>query len=295
MTQTSGRPGSYGRPGRGWFAVACLTLAVLLAPVTEVTAWAEQTLLSAGGFAAALAPLPREPAVQQQVTAQITRLLKPPPGNPAAGIAASLAARAVPAVMDSPAFLAQWHAALTAANQQAVLILRSHRQLPAGTTVTVQVPVTLARAPPAGILPPGLEHLLPATITVSLAVLTKPALSRARTTVRLTDMLSRILIPAEAAAVLAGLAAARRRRRALTGTLIPAAAITLTSAFATRVLTQVPGGSPLEAAAARALTAPLTTELTLTSAACAGTAAVVMLASRLLPSHGQEPGGNSPG
>ncbi len=46
----------------------CLTLAVLLTAAVQLTAWAEGTLLSTSGFAATLGTLPRDPAVQAQVT-----------------------------------------------------------------------------------------------------------------------------------------------------------------------------------------------------------------------------------
>lgn len=41
-----------------------LTLAILLAPATQLAGWAEGTLLSTSGFVAARGTLPRDPAVQ---------------------------------------------------------------------------------------------------------------------------------------------------------------------------------------------------------------------------------------
>jgi hypothetical protein len=61
---------------RRWISAACLTLTVLLTPAVQLTAWAEGTLLSASGFTAALGTLPRNPAVQAQITTQIDRQLQ---------------------------------------------------------------------------------------------------------------------------------------------------------------------------------------------------------------------------
>ena len=59
-------------------------------------------------------------------------------------------------------------------------------------------------------LPRQLDHLVPATIPVSITLLDRPALGQARTAVHLTDTLSCILLPADLALALSGLAAARR-------------------------------------------------------------------------------------
>jgi hypothetical protein len=63
-------------PARRWITAVCLALAVLLAPATQLVAWAEGTLLSTSGFVAALGALPRDPAAQTQITAQLDRQLQ---------------------------------------------------------------------------------------------------------------------------------------------------------------------------------------------------------------------------
>ncbi len=78
----------------------------------------------------------------------------------------------------------------------------------------------------------------------------------------LTDTLSHILFPADLTVALAGLTAARRRRRALLGALISVAALAILGALGVRFLTHA-AGSPLVTAAAGALTTPLTGQLEL--------------------------------
>ena len=247
-------------PARRWITAACLTLAILLAPVTQLVAWAEGTLLSTSGFVAALGTLPRDPAVQSQITAQLDRQLQR--ASRAHGTLASrladiterqVVARAVPAIVSSPAFLRLWRTALNGAHSQLLLIPRgrSHLLTITGSALTVNVPVAGRTLLNASGLPRQLGRLLPAATPVSVTVLNRPALGQARTAVRLTDTLSRILLPAD----LAGLAVARRRRRALLSVLIPVAALAIFGALGVHLLTHA-ASSPLATAATSALTAP---------------------------------------
>ena len=270
-----------------WITAACLTLAILLAPVTQLVAWAEGTLLSTSGFVAALGTLPRDPAVQSQITAQLDRQLQR--ASRAHGTLASrladiterqVVARAVPAIVSSPAFLRLWRTALNGAHSQLLLILRGRSYLLTitGSALTVNVPVAGRTLLNASGLPRQLGRLLPAATPVPVTVLNRPALGQARTAVRLTDTLSRILLPAD----LAGLAVARRRRRALLSVLIPVAALAIFGALGVHLLTHA-AGSPLATAATSALTAPLTGQLELTSALCAAAVALLLTAPRLVP------------
>ena len=162
-----------------------------------------------------------------------------------------VAARAVPAIVGSPAFLRLWRTALTAAHSQLLLILRGRSHLLAitGSALTVNVPVAARTLFGATGLPRQLDRLLPAAIPVSVTILNRPALGQARTAVHLTDTLSHTLLPADLALALAGLAAARRRRRALAWFLIPVAALGILGALGVRLLTHA-AGSPLVTAAA---------------------------------------------
>lgn len=274
-------------PARRWITAACLTLAILLAPVTQLVAWAEGTLLSTSGFVAALGTLPRDPAVQSQITAQLDRQLQR--ASRAHGTLASrladiterqVVARAVPAIVSSPAFLRLWRTALNGAHSQLLLILRGRSYLLTitGSALTVNVPVAGRTLLNASGLPRQLGRLLPAATPVPVTVLNRPALGQARTAVRLTDTLSRILLPAD----LAGLAVARRRRRALLSVLIPVAALAIFGALGVHLLTHA-ASSPLATAATSALTAPLTGQLELTSALCAAAVALLLTAPRLVP------------
>ncbi len=274
-------------PARRWITAACLTLAILLAPVTQLVAWAEGTLLSTSGFVAALGTLPRDPAVQSQITAQLDRQLQR--ASRAHGTLASrladiterqVVARAVPAIVSSPAFLRLWRTALNGAHSQLLLILRGRSYLLTitGSALTVNVPVAGRTLLNASGLPRQLGRLLPAATPVPVTVLNRPALGQARTAVRLTDTLSRILLPAD----LAGLAVARRRRRALLSVLIPVAALAIFGALGVHLLTHA-ASSPLATAATSALTAPLTGQLELTSALCAAAVALLLTAPRLAP------------
>ncbi len=245
-------------PARRWITAACLTLAILLAPVTQLVAWAEGTLLSTSGFVAALGTLPRDPAVQSQITAQLDRQLQR--ASRAHGTLASrladiterqVVARAVPAIVSSPAFLRLWRTALNGAHSQLLLILRGRSYLLTitGSALTVNVPVA------------------------GRTLLNASGLPR---------QLSRILLPADLAVALASLAAARRRRRALLSVLIPVAALAIFGALGVHLLTHA-AGSPLATAATSALTAPLTGQLELTSALCAAAVALLLTAPRLVP------------
>ena len=216
---------------RRWITAACLTLAILLAPVTQLVAWAEGTLLSTSGFVAALGTLPRDPAVQSQITAQLDRQLQR--ASRAHGTLASrladiterqVVARAVPAIVSSPAFLRLWRTALNGAHSQLLLILRGRSYLLTitGSALTVNVPVA------------------------GRTLLNASGLPR---------QLSRILLPADLAVALASLAAARRRRRALLSVLIPVAALAIFGALGVHLLTHA-ASSPLATAATSALTAP---------------------------------------
>jgi hypothetical protein len=243
--------------------------------------------LSTDGFVAALGPLPSDPAVQSQLTAQIDRQLKRASGtlpSPLAAIAEGAVVRAVPAFLGSHAFLQLWRTALAATHHQLMLVLRGRSHLLAitGSALTVKVPVAAGMLIKAVGLPRQLERLLPTAIPVSVTILDNPALGQARTAVHLTDILSRILPAAALALALIGVAAARRRRRALLWFLIPVAALGILGALAMHLLTRT-GGSPLVTGATGALTAPLTGQLILTSVICAAAGALLLVAPRLMP------------
>jgi hypothetical protein len=269
----------------------CLTLAVVLTPAVQLTAWAEGTLLSTSGFAGALGTLPQDPAVQDQVTAELDRQLRQAGraggafASALTGLAETQVPRAVPAILGSPAFLRLWRTALAAAHHQLMLILRARGHLLAitGSALTVNVTVAARTLISDTGLPPQLGRLLPASMPVTVTILDNRALGQARAAVRTTDTLSRILPAATAALALAGLAAARRRRPALLfWFLIPVSVLGLLSALAVHLLTRV-GGSPPVTAATSALTAPLTSHLILISAICGTASALLLAASRLVP------------
>jgi hypothetical protein len=90
----------------------------------------------------------------------------------------------------------------------------------------------------------------------------------------------RVLLPADVALALAGLATARSRRRALLALVIPVAALSALATLGIRLLTNNVG-SPLATAATSALTAPLATDLEITTAICAIIAALLLAAPRL--------------
>jgi hypothetical protein len=279
-------------------SAACLILAVLLTPAVQLTAWAEGTLLSASGFTAALGALPRDPAVQAQITTQIDKQLqrvgpaKGTPASPLAGLAESQLTRAVPAILGSSLFLGLWRTALTATYSQLLLVLRGHSHILAinGPALTVNIPLAASTLASATGLPAQLEHLLPPSTPVSVTILDNAALGQATTVVRLTDILSRILLPADIALALAGLATARSRRRALLAIVIPVAALGALAALGIRLLTHA-AGSPLVTAAASALTAPLTAHLETTAAICAIAGALLLAAPRLSrPKSVSDPG-----
>src|ERR1039458_6108725 len=186
-------------------------------------------------------------------------------------------ARGVAVLLARPAFLRLWRTALAATHHQLMLVLRDRSQLLTitGSALTVDVPVAVGMLIKAVGLPHQLERLLP--IPVSVTILESPALGQARTAVYLTDILSRILPAAALALALAGLAAARRRRRALLWFLIPVAALGILGALAVHLLSRT-GGSPFVTGATGALTAPLTGQLILTSAICAAAGALLLVA-----------------
>jgi hypothetical protein len=282
-------PARHRSRARRWITAACLTLAVLLTPAVQLIAWAEGTLLSASGFTASLGTLPRDPAVQAQITAQIDRQLqragtaKGTPASPLADLAESQLTRAVPAMLGSPVFLDLWRTALTATYSQLLLVLRDRSHILAinGSALTVNIPMAASTLINAIGLPHHLEHILPSSTPVSVTILDNAALGQARTIVRLTDILSRILLPADVALALIGLATARNRRRALLGIVIPVAALGALGALGIRLLIRT-AGSPLATAATSAFTAPLTDHLVLTTAVCAITGALLLVAPRLL-------------
>jgi hypothetical protein len=280
------QPASPRSPARRWITAVCLSLAIVLASATQLVAWAEGTFLSTSGFVAALGALPRDPAVQSQITAQLDRQLQRV-GRAQGTLASRLVdiaerqavARAVPAIVGSPAFLRLWRTALAATHRQLLLILRGRSQLLAitGSALTVSVPVAAGTLINATGLPRQLGRLLPVAIPVSVTILDSPALGQARTAVHLTDILSRILLPADLALALTGLAVARHRRRALLWFLMPVAAVGILGALGVSLLTRM-AGSALVTAATGALTAPLTGQLVLTSAICVVAAAVLLAA-----------------
>ena len=105
-------------------------------------------------------------------------------------------------------------------------------------------------APPARRVGPGPGPALPARrgtgrepAAGSVTILDNAALGQARTIVRMADILSRILLPADVALALADLATARNRRRALLALVIPVAALAALGALGIRLLTHT-GGSP---------------------------------------------------
>lgn len=276
-------PAEYRSRARRWISAGCLTLAVLLTPVVQLTAWAEGTLLSTSGFVAALGPLPSNPAVQDQITAQIDRQLQRAGAangtlaSRLADLAESQVARAVPALLGSPAFLRPWRTALGAAHSQLLLVLRDRSHILAinGSALTVNVPMAARTLINATGLPPQLGRLLPPAMPVSVTILDNAALGRASTIVRLTDILGRILLPADVALALAGIATARDRRRALLAIVIPVAALGALGALGIRLLTRT-AGSPLVTAATGDLTAPLTRQLLLTGEICAALVALLL-------------------
>jgi hypothetical protein len=295
-------PARHWSRARRWFTVACLTLAVLLTPAVQLIAWAEGTLLSASGFTAALGALPRDPAVQAQITTQLDRQLqragtaKGTAASPLAGLAESQLTRAVPAILGSPAFLDLWRTALAVTYRQLLLVLRDRSHILAinGSALTVNIPMAASTLINATGLPSQFEHLLPSSTPVSVTILDNAALGRASTIVRLTDILSRILLPADVALALVGLATARDRRRALLAIAIPVGALGALGALGVRLLTRT-AGSPLVTAATGALTAPLTSHLMLTSAICAALVALLLTVPRLLPHLGPDAGAPTPG
>jgi hypothetical protein len=281
-------PARHRSRARRWISAACLTLAVLLTPAVQLTAWAEGTLLSASGFTAALGALPRNPAVQAQITTQIDRQVhragtaKGTPASPLANLAESQLTRAVPALLGSSAFLDLWRTALTATYSQLLLVLRGHSNLVtiSGSTLTVNIPMAASTLINAAGLPHQLKTLLPASMPVSVTILDNAALGQARTIVRMADILSLVLLPADLALALAGLVTARSRRRALLALVIPVAALGALATLCIRLLAHT-GGSPLVTAATSALTAPLTTDLETTTAICTITGALLLTAPRL--------------
>jgi hypothetical protein len=281
-------PARHRSRARRWISAACLTLAVLLTPAVQLTAWAEGTLLSARGFTAALGALPRNPAVQAQITTQIDRQLhragtaKGTFASPLANFAESQLTRAVPAFLGSSAFLDLWRTALTATYSQLLLVLRGRSNLLtiSGSALTVNISMAASTLINAAGLPHQLETLLPASTPVSVTILDNAALGQARTIVRMTDILSRILLPADVALALAGLATGRNRRRALLALVIPVAALGALATLGIRLLAHH-GGSSLVTAATSALTDPLTTDLETTTAICAITGALLLAAPRL--------------
>jgi hypothetical protein len=174
-----------------------------------------------------------------------------------------------------------------------LLVLRDRSPLLAinGSALTVNVPMAASTLINAIGLPPELGRLLPSAMPVSVTILDNAALGRASTIVRLTDILSRILLPADVALALVGLAAARDRRRVLLAIVIPVAAL---GALGVRLLTRT-AGSPLVTAATGVLTAPLTGQLLLTSAVCAALVALLLTVPRLLPHLGPDAGAPTPG
>src|SRR5882724_2449194 len=180
-------PARHRSRARRWISAACLTLAVLLTPAVQLTAWAEGTLLSASGFTAALGTLPRNPAVQAQITTQIDRQLhragtaKGTPASPLADLVESQLTRAVPAILGSSAFLDLWRTALTATYSQLLLVLRGHSNLLTirGSALTVSIPVAASTLTNAAGLPHQLKTLLPASSRpVSVTILDNAALGQ---------------------------------------------------------------------------------------------------------------------
>jgi hypothetical protein len=167
---------------------------------------------------------------------------------------------------------------------QLLIVLRDRSQLLTinGSALTVNVPMAASTLINAIRLPPQLGRLLPSAMPVSVTILDNAAVGQARSIVRVTDILSRILLPADVALALAGLATARDRRRALLAMVIPVAALDVLGALGIRLLTHA-AGSPLVTAATGALTAPLTGQFLLTSATCAALAALLLTVPRLLP------------
>lgn len=172
-------------PARRRITAACLTLAILLAPATQLVAWAEGTLLSTSGFVAALGTLPRDPAVQSQITAQLDRQLQRASrthGTLASRLASiterQVAARAVPAIVSSPAFLRLWRTGLDAAHFQLLFTLRGRSHLTAitGSALIVNLHVAARTLLNVTGLPRQLD--LAAAISVPVTLLNRPPWAR---------------------------------------------------------------------------------------------------------------------
>ena len=159
----------------------------------------------------------------------------------------------MPAILGSSVFLDLWRTALTATYNQLLLVLRGHNHILAinGPALTVNIPMAASTLINAIGLPHQLGNLLPPSTPVSVTSLDNAALGQARAIVRMTDILSLVLLPADLALALAGLATARSRRRALLGLVIPVAALSALGALGIRLLTHT-GGSPLVTAATSA-------------------------------------------
>jgi hypothetical protein len=264
-----------------WAAVLCIAGAVALVPADQVTAWAQNTLLSTPGFVAAMQSVPADPAVEKQIADDVQRQVtaaldrSPAAGLPSTGLVQRLAAYAVPAIVRSAAFQQGWKAALSASHAQLVKVLRNHSALlavtPSGLDVTVHVSVKQL-ADQAG-LPRHLASILPASLAISYTLIQNQALHRATQAVWLADDLSGALVPANVILGLAGLLLARRRVRALIAGLT-AVAITLGAARLIIAWVQSNGSRPVIAnVALRHLLAPLAGNLVMIAAICALAAA----------------------
>ncbi|QNP74685.1 hypothetical protein IAG44_38035 [Streptomyces roseirectus] len=193
--------------------------------VHGTTAWTQDTLLSTSGFVAALAPLPTDPAAERQIEDQVERQLAeavdrvPGAVSPVLGAVRvrRMVAEAAPAVVDSAAFRWAWRAALRTSHAELVGILRDDASFvdltPGGLDLTVRLAVD--RLGEQAGLPGPLVSVLPGELDLSFRLVENDAMHRGEQAVRVTDTLSRVLLPAAVALGVAGLFLARRRFRAL--------------------------------------------------------------------------------
>ncbi|GAB2769537.1 hypothetical protein [Streptomyces daliensis] len=280
---------------RACAAGLCLAGAAGLVMASETTVWAEDTLLSTSGFVAAMEPLPADPAVEKQIGEQVERRLSDAVGR-VPGIGPRLVddaqvrrmvAEAVPALVDSAAFERAWKAALRTSHTELVNTLRDDGSLmtltPGGLDVTVHVAVEQLGGK-AG-LPDPLVSVLASELDLSFTLVQNHTMHRAAQAVRLTDVLSGVLVPATVGLGLAGLLLARRRFRALTAALAAVAAATGTARLIIAWAQTSAASRPVVAdVAVRRLTEPLAdglvTVMGVSAVAVAGLVAVGVIVSR---------------
>jgi hypothetical protein len=279
---------------RACAAGLCLAGTAGLVMVNETTMWAEETFLSTSGFVAAMEPVPTDPAVEKEIGDQMARRLSDAvdraPGIPSRLVGDAqvrrMVAEAVPAIVDSAAFQRAWRAALRTSHAELVRVLRDDSLLtltPGGLDVTVHVAVEQLLEN-AG-LPDPLVSLLPSELNLSFTLIENHTMHRAAQAVRLTDVLTSVLLPATIGLGLAGLLLARRRFRTLTAAL---AAVAATAGAARLVIARAQSSAPprpvLADVVVRRLAEPLAADLVavmvVTTVAFAGLVAAGVILSR---------------